>query len=456
MIHGFRAYLAAGGLLASALLLLTVLPYTTAATTQPQALFFRPMDLPTTTCPDNTAQRFDQDVDYVVTPNRLLDRTDAALSYTGTLMVPSVFAGRQAWLILRITNENPDTVGGAADELHEVFLTNANGETIFLGVIDETTITTTPVDLVFQIPQDFLTAGDNTIEVQLDETTPNQDPNVITADLGDITIDSMRVCYGGYYVYNIPLVCGFTPVDLNATGAPTYRTPAIKKGDYATNILLKNPDQALPTTTFNIELYIEFATTTPIASTGPINNYPENNIIPYGTASLGARQNNFLSCDGAADEVLAEIDVADPNVQLFWKGAFIITQPIGDGVETSKLPLIVQAVNTYELTENKIRYQILRDPTGTIPRHLIGTDLEMVVAISPFNQTRQGPGAFENLQIMRMIRNELVNGFGISPAAAERVVLRVIEASLGTGASQTITNIEPREAPLEPPGGGGG
>ncbi|GBC70045.1 hypothetical protein HRbin01_01753 [archaeon HR01] len=446
--------MAAGGLLASALLLLTVLPYTTAATTQPQALFFRPMDLPTTTCPDNTAQQFDQDVDYDVSPNRLLDRTTAASSYSGTLMVPPVFAGRQAWLILRITDVNPDTISGqgASDELHEVFLSNANGETIFLGEIDETDITTTPVDLVFQIPQDFLTAGDNIIEVQLDEVL-NQDPNVSDGNNGDITIDSMRVCYGGYYVYNIPLVCGFTPVDLNATGAPTYRTPAIKKGDYATNILIRNPDRSLPTMTLDYSLYVEFVTSIPIGFAGSINNIDFNDTFGAGVGTLDPLTSNYTSCDSLS-ELVRRRTGATTNEQLLWKGTLIITQPIGNGTTQTKLPLDIQAVYSYELTVNKIRYQILRDPTGKIPRHLIGTDLEMVVAISPFNQTRQGPGAFENLQIMRMIRNELVSGFGISPAVAERVVLRVIEASLGTGASQTINHIEPTEAPLESPIGG--
>lgn len=450
MARGFLAYLT-GGLLVSALLLLLVLPYTTAASTQPQALFLKPMALPGQACPPNTAQQFNQDDDG---SGRLLDQTTAASSYTGTLMVPSVFAGRQAWLILRITDENPDGTGGAADELHEIFLTNANGETIFLGVIDETTFTTS-TELVFQIPQDFLTAGDNDIEVQLDETPVNQDPNVndITS-FGDITIDSMRVCYGGYFVYTIPLVCGFTPVDLNATGAPTYRTPAIKKGDYATNILIRNPDPSLPTMSLNYSLYVEFVTRTPKGFISPIANNAVNNTFGAGVGTLDARRSNFTSCDSFAELVRSRTGATNPDDLLLWKGTLIITQPIGDGIDQTKLPLDIQAVNTYELTVNKIRYQILRDPTGQIPRHLIGAELEMVVAISPFNQTRQGNTIYENIQVMRMIRNELVNAYGISSAAADRVVIRVVEVNLGTGASQTINHIEPREAPLESPLGG--
>ncbi|MEM4174510.1 MAG: hypothetical protein QXV14_07960, partial [Candidatus Caldarchaeum sp.] len=125
-----------GSMLAAALLLLTVFPYTTAAVSQPQA-FFKPMDLPTQVCPPDTAQRFDQDDDGA---GRLLDVNTAVFILNGTIMVPSVFAGRQAWLILSITNINPDAGGGAPNEVHEIFLTNARGETIFLGVIDETTI----------------------------------------------------------------------------------------------------------------------------------------------------------------------------------------------------------------------------------------------------------------------------------------------------------------------------
>ncbi|MEM4401928.1 MAG: hypothetical protein QW376_05555, partial [Candidatus Caldarchaeum sp.] len=204
-----------GSMLAAALLLLTVFPYTTAAVSQPQA-FFKPMDLPTQVCPPDTAQRFDQDDDGA---GRLLDVNTAVFILNGTIMVPSVFADRQAWLILRITNINPDAGGGGtSNEVHEIFLTNARGETIFLGVIDETTINV-PQNLFFQIPQDFLTAGDVTIQVQLNEAV-NQDPNVIDTTRGDIIIDSMRVCYGGYYVYTVPLVCGFTPIDLKAGSAP--------------------------------------------------------------------------------------------------------------------------------------------------------------------------------------------------------------------------------------------
>ncbi|MEM2485247.1 MAG: hypothetical protein QXT82_10495, partial [Candidatus Caldarchaeum sp.] len=170
-----------GSSLVLAMFLLSVLPYSTAAVSQPQA-FFKPMDLPSTQCPPDTAQQFDQDDDG---GGRLLDVDTAVDILGGTIMVPSVFAGRQAWLILSITGINPG--GDAPNEVHEIFLTNARGETIFLGVIDETTINV-PQNLVFQIPQDFLTAGDVDIFVQLDEAV-NQDPNVIDTNPGDITID---------------------------------------------------------------------------------------------------------------------------------------------------------------------------------------------------------------------------------------------------------------------------
>ncbi|MEM4384604.1 MAG: hypothetical protein QXU44_11190 [Candidatus Caldarchaeum sp.] len=452
MIHGFRAYLAAGGLLASALLLLTVLPYTTAAT-QPQALFFRPMTLPGTTCPDNTAQQFNQDDDGDTGFGGFLDASGPAHWRSINISVPPVFAHKQAWLILKV-----DSI---ANGPHELFIfqgaidnSTHPGNAFFLGTI------TTTGEQVFQIPQDFLQKGLNTLRIYLDEGSepnfPNLDPSVQNPDpstnpVGVAVIDSIRVCYGGYFVYTIPLVCGFTAVDLNATGAPTYRTPAIKKGDYATNILIRNRDPSLPTMQLNYSLYVEFVTRTPIGFAGSINNIAVNNTFGAGETTLAARRSNYTSCDSLSELVRQRTGATNPGEQLLWKGALIITQPIGDGTTQTKLPLDVQAVYSYELTETKIRYQILRDPTGQIPRHLIGADLEMVVAISPFNQTRQGNNIFENLQIMRMIRNELVDGFGIPAAAADRVVLRVIEVSLGTGASQTITNIEPGEAPLESP-----
>lgn len=444
-----------GSMLAAALLLLTVFPYTTAAVSQPQA-FFKPMDLPTRVCPPDTAQRFDQDVDDVVSPTtRLLDRTTAALAYSGTIMVPSVFAGRQAWLILRITNENPDSIGGAPDEVHEIFLTNARGETIFLGVIDESTFDTStgPVDLVFQIPQDFLTAGDVDIFVQLDEAV-NQDPNVndITT-FGDITIDSMRVCYGGYYVYTVPLVCGFTPIDLKAGSAPNTdpltSVPAIKQGGYATNIIIRNTDRTLPTLALTVDVYVEFAVeVTPL---GEWTNYRAvNNVFsPFFTGSIGVSQTTFTSCDDLNSFVRTSLSPVGADNQLFWKGALLIRQPIGDGTSQTKLPLEVQAIHTYESIVNKIRLQILRDPTGQIPRHLIGTDLEMVVAINPLNKTDLSAGTFNNIQLMRVIRENLRNQF---PATTANLAsIRVIEVSMGVGGSQTITRIQPAEAPLESP-----
>jgi len=436
-----------GGALAAALLLLIFLPLSTAAATQPQMLF-RPMTLPTTACPGNTAQEFEQDVDTTnPTPNRFLDRTDAASSYLGTLMVPSVFAGRQAWLILRITDENPDNVNGAADELHELFLTNSGGETIFLGVIDETTFVTS-TELVFQIPQDFLTAGGNNIEIQLDEVV-NQDPNINDpSTLGDITIDSMRVCYGGYFVYEIPITCGFTPVDLNATGAPTYRAPAIKQGDYGTNILIRNPDRSLPTMLLNYSLYVEFVTRTSIGLPATIANIDVNNTFGAGEGTLAAMRSNFTSCDSLMGLVRSRTGATNPNDLLFWKGTLIIRQPIGNGATQTKLPLDVQAVYSYELTVNKIRYQILRDPTGTIPRHLIGQDLEMIIALSPANKTNLAGAPFESFQTMKAIRENIRTQY---PAAADRVTIRVVEVNVGVGSSQSIARVQPTEIPLESP-----
>ncbi|MEM0443991.1 MAG: hypothetical protein QXJ73_07525 [Candidatus Caldarchaeum sp.] len=436
-----------GSMLAAALLLLTVFPYTTAAVSQPQA-FFKPMDLPTQVCPPDTAQRFDQDDDGA---GRLLDVNFAVFILNGTIMVPSVFAGRQAWLILRITNINPDAGGGTSNEVHEIFLTNARGETIFLGVIDETAITT-PEDLFFQIPQDFLTAGEITVTVQLNEVV-NQDPNVIDTTRGDIIIDSMRVCYGGYYVYTVPLVCGFTPIDLKAGSAPNTdpltSVPAIKQGGYATNIIIRNTDRTLPTLPFTVDVYVEFAAeVTPL---GVLTNprTPVNNTFPFGVGILDRQTANFTSCDSLNRFVRSQLGGVGTDNQLFWKGALIIRQPIGNGTSQTKLPLEVQAIHTYESIVNKIRLQILRDPTGQIPRHLIGTDLEMVVAINPLNKTDLNAGTFNNIQLMRVIRENLRNQF---PATTANLAsIRVIEVSMGVGGSQTITRIQPAEAPLESP-----
>ncbi|MEM1950299.1 MAG: hypothetical protein QXY50_07560 [Candidatus Caldarchaeum sp.] len=436
-----------GSSLVLAMFLLSVLPYSTAAVSQPQA-FFKPMDLPTQVCPPDTAQRFDQDDDG---GGRLLDVSTAVFILNGTIMVPSVFAGRQAWLILSITNINPDAGGGAPNEVHEIFLTNARGETIFLGVIDETTINV-PQNLVFQIPQDFLTAGDVDIRIQLDEAV-NQDPNVIDTNPGDITIDSMRVCYGGYYVYTVPLVCGFTPIDLKAGSAPSVdpliSVPAIKQGGYATNVIVRNPDIRLPTLPFTVEVYVEFAAeVTPL---GELTNprTPVNNTFQFGVGILDRQTANFTSCDSLNRFVRSQLGGVGTDNQLFWKGALIIRQPIGNGTSQTKLPLEVQAIHTYESIVNKIRLQILRDPTGQIPRHLIGTDLEMVVAINPLNKTDLSANTFNNIQLMRIIRENLRNQF---PATTANLAsIRVIEASMGVGGSQTITRIQPAEAPLEPP-----
>ena len=438
-----------GGALAAAIMLLTLLPLSTAATTQPQILF-RPMDLPTTQCPPNTAQEFEQDDDG---PGRLLDETTAAGSYNGTLMVPPVFAGRQAWLILSITSE-----GTEPDELHELFLTNARGETIFLGVIDEGTFTNT-AELVFQIPQDFLTAGtgnNNNTRLQLDEGTANQDPNVITAAHGDITIDSMRVCYGGYYVYHIPLTCGFTPVDLKVAEAPNQNplisVPAIKQGDYATNIIIHNPD-VLRTRNIEATLLVEFALE--VNPLGGWTSYYTFTPIPLTSFTIPGLGRLFESCNTLNDEVRNNLSPApDTNNKVFWKGVLILRQPIGEGIDASKVPISVQAVYSYELTVNKLRYQILRDPSGTIPRHLIGQDLEMLIAVNPLNKTDLGSTPFDSFQTMRVIRENIKTQY---PAAADRATIRVIEANVGVGSSQTITRIEPTETPLEnpvPPGGG--
>jgi hypothetical protein len=433
-----------GGALAAALLLLIFLPLSTASATQPQMLF-RPMTLPATTCPPNTAQRFDQDDDGT---GRFLDVSSTSSILNGTMMVPSVFAGRQAWLILNIENENPDSVGGASNELHELFLTNGNRETIFLGVIDESKFITS-AELVFQIPQDFLTAGMNNLTLQLDEVV-NQDPNVIDFSTpGDIKIDSMRVCYGGYFVYEIPLTCGFTPVDLNATGAPTYRAPAIKQGDYGTNILIRNPDGSLPTMLLSYSLYVEFVTTVPIGLPAPITNVLVNTTFPAGVGTLAAMTSNFTSCDSLMELVRSRTNTIDPRVLLFWKGTLIITQPIGNGTTQTKLPLNVQAVYSYELTVNKIWFQILKDPSRTIPRHLIGQDLEMIIALSPANKTNLAGAPFESFQTMRAIRENIGTQWGA--AVADRAIIRVVEVNVGVGSSQSIARVQPTETPLESP-----
>ncbi|MEM4298557.1 MAG: hypothetical protein QW815_09355, partial [Nitrososphaerota archaeon] len=245
--------------------------------------------------------------------------------------------------------------------------------------------------MVFQIPQDFLQKGLNTLRIYLSEegepSFPNLDPSVITPTTGVAEIDSIRVCFGGYFVYKIPFTCGFTPVDLKATSAPNIdplkSVPAVKQGDYATNVIIRNPDRTLPTQNLNYSLYIEFA-----AEVTPLGGWqvfrPTNNSFGLGVGALGPERSNFTSCDALDSFVRSKLTpVVGAENKLFWKGALIIRQPIGNGTTQTKLPLDVEAIYTYESIVNKIRLQILKDPTGQIPRHLIGTDLEMVVAINP-------------------------------------------------------------------------
>ena len=129
-------------------------------------------------------------------------------------------------------------------------------------------------------------------------------------------------------------------------------------------------------------------------------------------------------------------------------GLTIDRQLIGNGTTQTKLPLDVQAVYSYELTVNKIRYQILRDPTGTIPRHLIGQDLEMIIALSPANKTNLAGAPFESFQTMRAIRENIGTQY---PAAADRATIRVVEVNVGVGSSQSIARVQPAEIPLESP-----
>ncbi|MEM3032414.1 MAG: hypothetical protein QXK39_05840, partial [Nitrososphaerota archaeon] len=323
------------------------------------------------------------------------------------------------------------------------------GTAFFLGVIDSSG------EMVFQIPQDFLQKGLNTLRIYLSEggepSFPNLDPSVITPTTGVAEIDSIRVCFGGYFVYEIPFTCGFTPVDLKATKDPNDKprqsVPAIKQGDYATNVIIRNPDIKLPTQNLNYSLYIEFA-----AEVTPLGGWqdfrPTNNSFGLGVGALGPERSNYTSCDALDSFVRSKLTGVEDDNKLFWKGALIIRQPIGNGTTQTKLPLDVEAIYTYESIVNKIRLQILRDPTGTIPRHLIGTDLEMVVAINPLNKTDLSAGTFNNIQLMRVIRENLGNMF---PAAADRATIRVLEVSLGVGGSQTITRIQPIEAPLPSP-----
>ncbi|MCS6769336.1 MAG: hypothetical protein NZ570_02740 [Candidatus Caldarchaeum sp.] len=432
--------------LALALLMLTLLPYSMAAVSQPQAFYFKPMALPTTVCPPDTAQRFDQDEDG---PAGFLDAEGFARHRSINITVPPVFTGRQAWLILRVL-----AIG--TDEVHQLFLFNTkldNSSTaanyVFLGLITATG------EQVFQIPQDFLSPGGNTLRIYLDEAGeagfPNLDPDVTTADTGSVDIDSIRVCFGGYFTYVVPFTCGFTPVDLKATEPPTTNplraVPAIKQGDYATNVIIRNNDRSLPTMTFNYSVYVEFAAqATPL---GGITSFDfRNSTFDLGFGRLGPRASNFTSCDALDSFIRARLGITTANNKVFWKGSLIIRQPIGNGTTFSKLPLHVEAIHTYEVTVNKIKFQILNDPSKTIHRHLIGTDLEMVIAINPLNKTLNNDNTFNNIQVMRLVRENIREQF---PAAADRAVIRIIEVSMGVGSSQTTTRIQPSEAPLESP-----
>lgn len=301
------------------------------------------------------------------------------------------------------------------------------------------------------------------------------------------------------FVFNAPEVCGFIPHDIAANiaepidadfvpgppglnGEPSVFAPDLKEGDYATNFFLHNSDQQKEVENLTWFFYIEyFGYTTP---DGRFFGFPVKRAINMtawllepsfsilmprnGSIAIGCNQANayetgdpltapppgtnpiFLNKTEAiinflgAKGIISPADIP-PGSVLFWKGFNIWNQTKGDGFDTTLQPIDIDVVYSYESSSNKIWFQILKDPSRTMPRNLIGKNLEIVAAFRPLNKTQLGNNWFEVVQIDTLIRNAIRDQF---PAAADRVILRVIDVDYGVGSSwQVVESLTFREVP---------
>ncbi|MEM2870945.1 MAG: hypothetical protein QW217_00670 [Candidatus Caldarchaeum sp.] len=296
------------------------------------------------------------------------------------------------------------------------------------------------------------------------------------------------------FVFNAPEVCGFIPYDIatnireptdplgpgGLAGEPSVFVPDLKQGDYATNFFLSNSDQQLEVERLRWFFFLEyFGYTTPdgvftgfpVKSAINMSAYlggfsivmPRNGTIAISCSQVNAYETtgideaplpgtnptpvnktamiiNFLQDQG----LLTSADIR-PGSVLFWKGFNIWNQTKGDGVDTTLFPLDIDVVYSYESSSNKIWFQILKDPSRTLPRNLIGRNLEIVVAFRPLNKTQLGNNWFEVVEIDTLIRNAIRDQY---PQAADRVILRVIDVDYGVGSSwQVVESLTFREVP---------
>jgi len=299
------------------------------------------------------------------------------------------------------------------------------------------------------------------------------------------------------FVYTAPEVCGFIPYDIAANiaepidttltvglkGEPSIFAPDLKEGDYATNFFLHNSDQQLPVQRLRWFFFLEYFGWT--NASGGFNGFTVKQAINMslyllesegasitlprnGTIAIGCNQANAWKTSGIdvppaagtnpiplnktdaiikALQTLIDFDPAriPPGSVLFWKGYNIWNQTKGDGTDSTLQPIDIDVVYSYESASNKIWFQILKDPSRTIPRHLIGKNLEIVAAFHPLNKTQIGNNWFEVVQIDWLLRRAIRDQY---PAAADRVILRVIDVDYGVGSSwQVVESVTFREVP---------
>lgn len=297
------------------------------------------------------------------------------------------------------------------------------------------------------------------------------------------------------FVFNAPEVCGFIPYDISANieepeetfapdiglnGEPSVFVPDLKEGDYATNFFLSNSDQQLPTDRITWNFFVEYAGYTlpngtfvgrpikrVINMTAELQDLTPSRFLALprnGTLAVSCSMINAYGSITPDDsdpifrvnktgiiwnELRTLIEDTDrplvPGSILFWKGFNIWNQTEGDASTTTMFPLDIDVVYSYESSVNKIWFQILKDPSRTLPRSLIGRNLEMVVALRPLNKTQLGNQWFEVVNIDTVIRANIRDQF---PAAADRVILRVIDVDFGVGSSwQVVESLTFREVP---------
>lgn len=297
------------------------------------------------------------------------------------------------------------------------------------------------------------------------------------------------------FVFNAPEVCGFIPYDIatniqeptdplivgGLAGEPSVFVPDLKQGDYATNFFLSNSDQQLGTDRITWNFFVEYAgytlpngtfvgrpvkrvinMTFELQSLTPSSRYlafPRNGTLAVSCSTINAYgsltpqpTDPLFRVNKTAiiwDELGTLIEDSDrplvPGSILFWKGFNIWNQTKGDGVDTTLFPLDIDVVYSYESSSNKIWFQILKDPSRTLPRNLIGRNLEIVVAFRPLNKTQLGNNWFEVVEIDTLIRNAIRDQY---PQAADRVILRVIDVDYGVGSSwQVVESLTFREVP---------